>query len=551
MPDRFNQLAQDYFEYLYRETPTLATELGIHTYDDRLDDVSASALRAFAARLKEFRAAFEVLEPRDWQNGLATDYELVRADIDETLLSLEGIRDWKRNPAYYVEEPLFAVYLLLSREFAPRAERLGNAAARLAQLPDVLAAGRANLENSPHILIEIALDETEGALDFCDDLVAHLAAPTDSLTNRLRAATDQARAALRDYDRFLQHVLLPRAVEKMAIGRANFEQKLRVEHFIFQSADEVAAIGAHVFGETAREMAELARQIDPRRTWMEIVREARRETLEPETLLGAFRAELARLREFIVAADLLTMPDEACEVVETPPFERATNVFAAYVAPGPFEANQAGVFWVTPVDPAAARVEQREQLEEHCLYNYPITAAHEAYPGHHVQLVRANQVASRWRKHFSADIFAEGWALYGEQLMTEVGYFRDPRVRLFQLKDRLWRAARVMMDVGLHCDGLSREDVVRFLVEKVEMTPSAAQAEVKRYAAAPTQPLSYLMGELEILKLRERFGHLSLREFHDALLSSGTIPFMLVEREMEGRETGKQVNKETRKQVNK
>ncbi len=241
------------------------------------------------------------------------------------------------------------------------------------------------------------------------------------------------------------------------------------------------------------------------------------------------------MREFVREHELVTLPEEDCEVVETPPFDRALNSFAAYIAPGPFEQDQRGQLWVTPVDTAAPRAQQVEQLEEHCNYLYPVTAAHEAYPGHHVQLVRANHVGSRWRRHFSSSIFAEGWALYCEELMNEAGYYSDPRVRLFQLKDRLWRAARVINEIGIHCYNLPLDDAARFLVDKVGMTHAAARAETRRYIAEPGQPMSYLIGELEVRRLREKFRSLSLREFHDLLLDSGTIPFVLVEKEMEGK----------------
>src|SRR4029079_15501203 len=129
--------------------------------------------------------------------------------------------------------------------------------------------------------------------------------------------------------------------------------------------------------------------------------------------------------------------------------------------------------------------QQIEQLEAHCNYLYPITAAHEAYPGHHVQLVRANHVGSRWRKHFSSSIFAEGWALYCEELMNRAGYYSDPRMRLFQLQDRLWRAARVINEIGMHCYDVTMDDAAHFLMDKRGLTHATARAETRRYIAEP------------------------------------------------------------------
>ncbi len=529
----FDVLAERYFQASYRASPTSATELGIHDYDDRLDDLSIGALRRRAAELKRFRRKFEQLDPATLPVGAATDRALILSDIEGELLSLETTCDWKRDPAYYVSEPLFSIFLLASRNFAPLPERVHNLVARLEQLPDLLAAGRANLENPPHILTEIAIDETEGAIEFCSTLLAQLAPQLPRPPRALARAAGLATRALKEYRLFLRDDLMLVSTGALGIGQAAFEARLRAEHLLPYTLDEIVERGQSVLEQTLRELDEWARRIDPRRSWREITDAARREYPRASQLLPAYRREVERLRRFVEESELVTLPDEVCEVVETPPFDRALNNYAAYVAPAPFEPDQRGQFWVTPIDRHAPRAAQIEVLEEHCNYLYPITAAHEAYPGHHVQLARANKVGSRWRKHFSSSLFAEGWALYCEELMSEVGYYREPRTQLFQLKDRLWRAARVLIEIGLHCYGMSLDEAARFLVDQVGMTPTAARAETRRYAAEPTQPLSYLIGQLEVLELRRRFSFLPLRQFHDLLLSSGTIPFTLVEREME------------------
>jgi uncharacterized protein (DUF885 family) len=536
--DQFDQLASEYFEASYIASPTAATELGIHSYDDRLDDLSESSLRAYAAELKGFRRRFEAFDTITLENGAAIDRALILAEIGDTLLSLESIRDWERDPSYYVTSPLFSIFLLSSREFAPIEERIQNLASRLEQLPDLLAAGRANLRQPPHVLTEIAIEETEGAIEFCSTLIPHLSSILPKPPRSLVRASSRASRALYEYLDFLRDELILVSTGDLGIGAANFSGKLHLEHMLPYSLEEVLEKGERAFVETERELVGWARRIDPDGQWRLITETARRDCPSRSRLLFVYRKEVARLRRFVRERDLVTLPDDDCDVIETPPFDRALNNYAAYISPGPFEENQRGQFWVTPVDALAPRAAQIEQLEEHCNYLYPITAAHEAYPGHHVQLVRANQVGSRWRKHFSSSLFAEGWALYCEELVGEAGYYTEPRMKLFQLKDRLWRAARVAIEIGLHCYGMSLDEAARYLVDKVGMTPTAARAETRRYAAEPTQPLSYLIGELEVFKLREKFSSLNLREFHDLLLSSGTIPFSLVEREMDAKLNG-------------
>lgn len=531
--DEFDRLAKDYFEASYRASPTTATELGIHSYDDELDDLSANAQHAYAVSIREFRGRFEKLDTASLTDGETIDRLLIMSDIENTLLSLERIRDWERDPSYYVTTPLFSIFLLASRNSAPLLDRVRNLTARLELIPEMLASGRSNLRHPPHVLTEIAIEETEGAIEFCSTLIPRLSRRLRKPPRALVRASSRASRALYEYLDFLRDELMLVSTGDLGIGSANFAQKLQWEHMLPYSLDQVLEKGERLFAETERELEAWAKRIDPDKTWREIAQAARQDYPSGSRLLQAYRKEIARLRNFIREKNLVSLPDDDCQVVETPPFDRALNNYAAYVGPGPFEENQRGQFWVTPVDSHAPRAAQIEQLEEHCNYLYPITAAHEAYPGHHVQLLRANKVGSRWRKHFSSSLFAEGWALYCEEMIGEAGYYQEPRMKLFQLKDRLWRAARVVIEIGLHCYGLSLDEAARFLVDKVGMTPTAARAETRRYAAEPTQPLSYLIGELEVFKLREKFSHLTLRQFHDLLLSSGTIPFTLVEKEME------------------
>ena len=168
-----------------------------------------------------------------------------------------------------------------------------------------------------------------------------------------------------------------------------------------------------------------------------------------------------------------------------------------------------------------------------------MTAIHEAYPGHHVQLVHSNRVKSKVRRQFGTVLFAEGWALYCEELMYEEGFITKPETRLLQLKNQLWRACRVVIDVGLHTKRMSFNQAVDMLVNVAKLEHTNAVAEVKWYTYHPTYPMSYIMGKMEILKLRDDYKKLkgrafNLKKFHDQLLSYGTIPIQMVRERMLG-----------------
>jgi uncharacterized protein (DUF885 family) len=235
-----------------------------------------------------------------------------------------------------------------------------------------------------------------------------------------------------------------------------------------------------------------------------------------------------------VERDVFTFPPgDDLVVEETPPFLRATTQ-ASYDQAAPFDAATRGFFFVTPVDPTWPAAQQEEWLRESDFGDVVDTAVHEAYPGHHLQLSIARRHPSLVRKAIGPSIFSEGWALYAEELMAELEYYA-PHERMMQLEWTLVRAARVVLDVGLHTRGMSIEEAENFLVERVHLERSLATSEVRRYSESPTQPLSYLVGREQIRSLRDRLHRLegkrfSLKAFHDRLLAEGTVAPKLVER---------------------
>jgi uncharacterized protein (DUF885 family) len=222
---------------------------------------------------------------------------------------------------------------------------------------------------------------------------------------------------------------------------------------------------------------------------------------------------------------LATIPaGEVLEVVETPPFLRATTPFAAYFPAAPFDERQLGVYIVTPLAGS-------EALQEHNRAAIQNTSVHEAYPGHHLQFVCANQNRSlpRLLSSFYAHEFVEGWAHYCEELMYEQGFSAGPEVRFVQLTDLIWRACRIVIDVELSCGRMTAEEGMRMLVEEAGMAPEGARAEVNRYTFTPGYQLSYLYGKHLLLALRERVkarlgSGFELRRFHDTLLYAGALP---------------------------
>jgi uncharacterized protein (DUF885 family) len=449
------------------------------------------------------------------------------------LRDLENVKSHLRNPGTYCGECMEGVFLLLIKEFAPLEERLEKALGRLRSIPGVLAQGKENIrpEEVPPIWNDVALESSQQGLALFTVLIPALAKQVPKLAADLNAASQSAAQALEDYAGFLKETVSAEARGDFAAGKELLEELVHENHMLDYTAEEILDIGWRLFEETEKAMEQLAQQIDRQKTAKELLEIAKADHPGANELLDVYRREMARVRQFVATQDIVTIPDgESLKIEPTPPFLRGILPYAAYLPPGPLEKLQQGIFVVTTVDPQSPEKEQEEKLKGHYYGKLPVTALHEAYPGHHLQLVYANTVGSLPRKlgAFVSTLFIEGWAFYCEELMEQLGYIDQPLQRLGRLSDQLWRAARIILDVSLHTKKMTAEEGIAFLVDRCGLEPSNAQAEVRRYTAMPTQPMSYLIGKLEIVKLideyKKKHPEASLKQVHDAVLSCGSLP---------------------------
>ena len=536
----FTALSEEFVELFFKHHPVSATEAGIHDYDHLMPDDSPDGLRERAAWLRDLeqRLAASVpwdelpVEPR-------VDYALLRSRIAALRADLEEIKVGQKTPALYLLRAFNSIHLLLSRSFAPLDERKEAAVARLMALPDYLDSAKANLKQVPLLLRETGMELAALGPGFVDDVVRTLLRQFPGEAERLEHAGSRARSGFLRVHDFLAKDQRPHAEGTFAIGERWMNYKLEREHLLPFTCSELERIGRENMSHARIQLEAEAKRLDPARTWRELVAEGKQRTPEPHWLRDAYVAEMERARQFVVDRKLAPLsPGERLEIVDTPMFERSLAPFAMYQPPAPFDADQTGFFYVTPIDLRRTKEEQAQQLAGHCTPSLPVIALHEAYPGHHLQLCHANRAATRLRKIASSDLFAEGWALYCEDLMWEQGFFTsDPWTRLFQLRDLLWRACRVVIDAGLHSGRMTFDEAVDLLVSEAMLERVHAVAEVKRYAMTPTQPMSYLIGKLQILDLRDEAqkklgSRFNLHDFHAALLASGTIPPALVREEL-------------------
>jgi uncharacterized protein (DUF885 family) len=533
---RFEQLTGEFLAAEYAAHPVMATRMGVHAYDDRLDNFNRFALRDDRDRVRAYLHAIDRLSLADLNAENRLDYRLARSHAQMTLSALEQQRWPERQPGIYLDTLFQSLFLLIAREFAVAETRAVSVLGRLRALPDALVEARQNLQKPPRLFTELAIESAEAGDVYLAETIPAFARTLRSpgLRQSLEEANRAAREALAAFTRFLREELLPRSNGDFALGKELFDYHLRVGHLLDrdrENADGLLEIGHEAIAEAKRELAALAEEIEPGTDWETLVARLKQEHPPANELVTTYAAEMARAREFVRSQRLITIPpDESLTVMETPRFARTLLPYAAYVPPAPFETHQAGIFWVTPIPTDATPEQQAIQLQGHSRYSIPVIALHEAYPGHHLQYAHAAQTPSQFRRHFAqSNLFIEGWALYCEDMMREQGFYTDPRVHLMQLKALLWRACRVVIDVQLHTRQMSLVEAAQFLQDEARLEESHAWAEVRRYALTPTQPMTYILGKRALVALREELerrqgARFDLRRFHDRLLSYGSLP---------------------------
>jgi hypothetical protein len=514
-----------------RDDPVHATLAGLHDYDAELPDLTPDGVAHTRAQLVAQAAILAAFTPGDLTPDERLDHRLLASLLDVELRELDELRPTEHDPSLYPSIAAEGVYAILARDFAPLAQRLSSVVARLEKIPALLTAGTRALKRSPRIWTEIALDETAGARTFLEETVAALLPESAQARGALKVAI----AALNAYEDFLKRRHAQRDGMAFAVGRELFDYKLKHEHFLPYTTQSLLEFGEEAVRLTEMRLSEVAAIIDRDATWPHLVERLRADHPGEGELLDEYRRGLGEARRFVVERGLVSVPDgESLEIVETPLFLRPTLPYAAYGAPGIFEPAQRGLYYVTPIDAHASAQERREQLLGHNRYGMLLTNVHEGYPGHHLQLVIANHAPSLVRRFFDSTVFCEGWALYCEQLVLDEGMTADPRTRLFQLKDQLWRACRVVIDVKLHTGQMTFDEAVDMLVDVARLERVNAVSEVRRYTQSPTQPMSYLVGKQQIMDFRDREKHrlgtaFDLRGFHDRLLSQGSLPVALLD----------------------
>ena len=538
----FTEVANAVLEDVYRRHPTQATFLGIHKYDDRLEDFSRQAVMDEIAALRGFRDRVAAIDASRLGDANRLDREqLVRA-LDAQLLTLDVIRPWAKNADAYSSGLTNTAYLMIKRDFAPAEERLRHLVAREKAMPAALAEARKNLDNPPRIYTEIAIEQLDGNRDFFRTAVAAAfpGVKDAALIAEFKQANDAVVAALAEYKGWLQKDLLPRSNGTYAIGEDTYRKKLAADEMIELPLDRLLSIAEADLRKNQAAFAETARQIDPARTSTQVLEAIQAKHPPASELLLTTQRELDALAKFMTDRHIVTIPQAApARVQETPPFLRATTS-ASMEIPGPFEQKATEAYYnMTLPDPKASRRDTEEFMKQWYYAAITNVSVHEVWPGHYLQFLYAKQFPSSVRKVFGAASNSEGWAHYSEQMVIDEGFHADdPRYRLAQIQDALLRDVRFIAGIRMHTQGMTVAQAEELFMKEGYQPRPVARSESKRGTSDPTYGY-YTMGKLMILKLREDAkakagASFSLQNFHDTFIKLGPLPLPLIRQAMLG-----------------
>ena len=551
--DDLRLLLTEHYQWLLRESPVYATSLGVREHDARIDDLSPEArarqlrdAQAFLARLERIPAA--QLSASDRVN-----HAILRRGLSEAVES-------QRFPQHNM---LFTTYYGWHQEYAGMSANLPfrtradyeSYLTRIAQYPrlnDQAIAITREAVRSGHVLPCSVLPNFEQGISGViteDPAQSRFYEPftrtrpsemseADWAAMQARARTVITGTVNPAYRRHLDFYLTeykPRcaavdSISAQPAGREFYAFRVRQQTTTDLTPQQIHDIGLAEVTRIRTAMDAVAREAGQpsRAAYIEHLRTDPRYFATSAEELMRHTARVTKRIDGQLPALFGTLPRLPYGIREIPA-ETAERTTTAYYSQGSPESGIAGTYYVN-----TSRLNQRP------LWEVPALSLHEAVPGHHLQIALQQELdLPEFRRHFTSyTAFTEGWGLYSESLGEQMGLYDTPATRMGQLSYQMWRAARLVVDTGIHAMGWDKARAVAYMRENTALTDANIDAEVNRYISWPGQALGYMIGNIRIRELRARAQKalgpkFDLRRFHDAVLLQGSVPLDVLERQIE------------------
>ena len=551
---RFARLAAAEWAWRLGEFPQLATSVGDASHDDRLERVDAASRAARLARWRDTREALAAIPIAGMSAAARIDRAVFENQLHGFIAAIESHAD--RMPLNSDSSFYAPLVDLCDAQPLRDAADYRRFLARLADIPRfmrehvaLMREGLASGHTVPQVVLQgrdqplaaIAELTDAAATPFWKPFAAFPAGVPAAEQGVLQDAArcvigEQVLPAYRELLVFLRDTYVPQARRTTAAcdlpdGEAFYAARIREYTTLPLSADDVHARGLQEVARILAEMNDVRRQAGfdgDLSAFLQFLRtDAQFYARTPEELL-AHASWIAKRIDGLLPKFFGVLPRQPYGVAPVPADIAPFYTTGRYV-PAPQPTGFAGMYWVNT-----------HALPSRALYTLPALTLHEAVPGHHLQIALAGEMAGQppFRRHGFVDAYGEGWALYAEHLGDEMGAYLTPYEQFGRLTYEMWRAARLVVDTGLHAKRWSRDVARAYLLAHTALSEHEVATEVDRYIGWPGQALSYKIGELKIRELRaraqDRLGAgFDLRAFHDAVLALGSVPLAVLEEQVE------------------
>ena len=550
---KFADLSKRALEGWLQLSPVGATQIGEHKYDSQIDDLSAAGRQKSLDFSKQTLAELDALDVGTLSRENQVDAAILRNQLQSDIWSAETLQAWAWDPQVYGGLAGSAIYGLMAREFAPLPQRIQSATARMEQIPALLAQARENLDPArvPKVHAETAAKQNSGILSIVETFITpNLKDLPETERARTQKATAELKQAVAEHQQWLDKTLVPNAKGDFRIGQTLYDQKLQ---FSLLSSLSRADIKQRAEGELKRvreEMYGIARTVlkdqpgapelpdTPSAAQQQKAIEAALELAYADKpardkVVEEAEAALKSSTDFVRAKDLMTLPDSPVKIITMPEFQRGVAV--AYAdSPGPLDKGLDTFYAVSPIPEEWDDKQVDSFLREYNDRMIHLLSIHEGTPGHYLEGWHSAKFPSTLRAVLRSGLFAEGWAVYTEDMMADAGYLdNDPLFRLVQLKFYLRTIANALLDQGVHVDNWTRDQAMDLMVNQTFQQEREAAGKWTRAQLTSAQLPTYFVGAQEHFDTRkaveEKLGDkFNAKAYHDQVLSYGAPPVRFV-----------------------
>jgi uncharacterized protein (DUF885 family) len=522
-----HKLADNYYGWRNEQYPVRSSDAGLHTWDDRLTDYSPAKIAERAEHIHLLLERVNAMQTETWPKDERIDWILFRSQLESAAFDDRVWHSTNADPQTYVNECSNGIFSLLKKEYDTPQDRARAATARLRAMPALLVQGEKNLQKPVKLFAELAIASARAIDPLFNESLMTLA--TDLSPNEkeeLVKARDGALAALHAFADHLEKGLAS-MVAFAPMGEENYNYYLHHILLLPLDAAEVEMIGRVELAQYRAYEAWLPdpslADPDPKRS----------KSIPPDqaAFLKAYESREAEMIQFLKDRRLVTLPDYIgkFEIRELPEAFKPTSPGGFMNPPGVYDQDPTGFYFIPTYSPDSNNFYIRAAIED----PRPILG-HEGIPGHFLQLSIANHVKDEIRRQSGDNLFVEGWALYGEEMLMHEGlYPLDSASQGQILRLARYRSARIGVDVNLHTGKWTFEQAVQYFMEAGGLDREAAEGEAAGAASSPTQKISYIVGKWQIMDLlgryRDRMGNkFRLGQFHDELIASGSLPLSII-----------------------